>query len=207
MNLKDDSEYKRVGSDKKVHLPNRLGYFLKFVRQNPSELMRLFRIGLNTYYFRFIKRCTGKGTVIGVSPRFVNTANITIGQGCLLQDSIYIRAGVDGSIRIGDRAALNSFCKLFGHGSIDIGAETQLGPGTLITTTGHDYQDKELNATYQPVRLGRRVWVGANVTILQGVTIGDHSVIGAGAVVNKDIPPYCIAVGVPAKVVKSLKSY
>ncbi len=55
----------------------------------------------------------------------------------------------------------------------------------------------------RPIRLGRDVWLGAGVRVLKGVTVGDGCVVGAGSVVNKDLPPYSIAVGVPAKVVRS----
>lgn len=186
-----------------MHLPNKLGYFLTVAFRNPSELPRILRIACNSFYFRFIRRCTGKGTIVGTDLRIINSSNVSIGADCLLQDSIYIRAGTNGHVHIDDGAALNSFVKLFGHGGIDIGEKTQLGPGTLVTTTGHDYQ-QDMAVSYQKISIGKNVWVGANVTILQGVTIGDGSVIGAGAVVNKDIPPNSLAVGVPAKVVRNL---
>ena len=56
----------------------------------------------------------------------------------------------------------------------------------------------------KPIVIGKNVWIGANVTILGGVTIGDNSIIAAGAVVNKDIPPDSVAAGVPARVIKSI---
>ncbi len=124
-----------------------------------------------------------------------------IGQRCLLQDAVYIRAGTEGSVTLGDRCALNSFTRLFGHGSIEVGDDTQLGPGSLITTTDHDY-GADLEVRFRPVVIGKRVWIGANVTILPGVTIGDLAVIGAGSVVTKDIPAGCVAAGVPARVIK-----
>ncbi|MBN1237421.1 MAG: acyltransferase [Gammaproteobacteria bacterium] len=125
-----------------------------------------------------------------------------MGRGCLFQDSVYVRAGASGRVAIGDRAAINSFCQLYGHGGITIGEDTQLGPGTIVTTTGHDYEG-DLEESYRPIRIGRRVWIGANVTIIGGVSIGDGAVIGAGAVVIRDVPPGAVAVGVPARVVKT----
>src|SRR5690606_18371727 len=115
-----------------------------------------------------------------------------------------IRAGVHGRVEIGDRVAINSFVQIYGHGGVSIGDETQLGPGTIVTTTGHDYADEKLEASFTPIVIGRRVWVGAHVTIIGGVTIGDSAVIGAGAVVIRDIPPHTLAVGVPARVVRRL---
>jgi acetyltransferase-like isoleucine patch superfamily enzyme len=190
-------------TERTVHV-NKFDYFLKTLRTNPAELLRLLHVGLNTANYRYIKRCIGKGCVVGRWVRIVNSANVRIGDHCLFQDGVYMRAGNQGYITIHDRAALNSFSKLFGHGGIEIGEEAQVGPGTIITTTDHDYYDENLATEFKKVTIGRRVWIGANVTILPGVTIGEYSMIGAGAVVNKDIPPHSVAVGVPARVIKTL---
>lgn len=164
--------------------------------------MRVAHIAATTWWYRHVRRCVGKGTIVSRWVQIVNPANITIGDNCLFQDGVYMRAGNQGYITIGDRAALNSYTKLFGHGGIEIGEEAQLGPGSLVTTTDHDYYDENLETTFKKVTIGRRVWMGANVTVLPGVTIGEYAVIGAGAVVNRDIPPRAVAVGVPAKVIK-----
>jgi acetyltransferase-like isoleucine patch superfamily enzyme len=187
-----------------MYVLDKFGYFVTVLRKNPSELFRLVRIGLNTFQYRYVTRCAGEGTVIGTGTQIINSTNVQIGRNCLLQDSIYIRAGALGKVIIGDRVAINSFCRLFGHGSIEIGEDTQLGPGTLITTTGHDYA-RDLEVSFQKVVIGRQVWVGANVTILPNVEIGDFTVIGAGAVVNKSIPANSLAVGVPARVIRRIE--
>ena len=179
------------------------GYLLSVLRNNPSEMFRLLCVALTTAKYRYLKRCVGKGTLVEPGTKIINSARVQIGKDCLLKNSIYIRAGTDGRISIGDRAALNSFCRLFGHGSIEIGEDTQIGPGVLITTTDHDYLGN-LKTNFKPVVIGKRVWIGANVTILPGVEIGDLSVIGAGSVVTKDIPPRSVAVGVPARVIKQV---
>ena len=176
-------------------------YLVRVIKHNPSELLRLFSIAVTTAKYRYFKRCVGKGTTVGPGTQIINSVNVHIGNDCLLLDSVFIRAGTEGKITIGDRCALNSFCRLFGHGSIEIGEDTQLGPGSLITTTEHDYNGA-LETNFKPVLIGRRVWVGANVTILPGVEIGDFAVIGAGSVVARSIPPRSVAVGVPARVVK-----
>ncbi len=182
---------------------NKFAYFARVARTNPSELLRLLRIGLTTAKYRHVKRCVGKGTVVGTRTEIINSANVHIGKGCLLQDAVYLRAGTDGKITIRDRVAINSFCRLFGHGTIEIGEDTQIGPGSLITTTEHDYQG-DLKEHFLPVVIGRGAWIGANVTILAGVDIGDFAVVGAGSVVTKNIPPRSIAVGIPARVIRQL---
>jgi acetyltransferase-like isoleucine patch superfamily enzyme len=180
---------------------DKAGYVLKLIRSDPFELLRLFSIGLNTARYRYLQRCVGKGTVVGRHTEIINASRVKIGRGCLLQDAIYLRAGTEGKIVIGDRAALNSFCRIFGHGKVEIGEDTQIGPGSLITTTDHDYRG-DLETSFKGVVIGKGVWIGANVTVLSGVEIGDFAVVGAGSVVTKNIPPRAVAVGIPARVVK-----
>ena len=190
--------------EKSMYVLDKFGYFVSVLRNNPSELFRLVRIGLNTARYRYVSRCAGQGTVFGTGTQIINSANVRIGKKCLFLDSVYIRAGTQGKVMIADRVAINSFCRFFGHGLIKIGEDTQIGPGTLITTTGHDYAG-DLSVSFHKVVIGRRVWVGANVTILPNVEIGDFAVIGAGSVVTKSIPPDSLAVGVPAKVIRHIE--
>ena len=187
------------------HLPNKHLYVLRTILKNPTELLRLLRVAWSTFRFRFLHRCVGADTVVGEGTIMTNPSNISIGQSCLIMDRAYLRAGVQGSIVIGDRAALNSFVQLYGHGGIEIGDDTQVGPNTVITTTGHDYLATNLEQNYAGIRIGSRVWIGANCTVLPGVSIGDQAVVGAGAVVSRDIPPRCVAVGVPARVIRTFE--
>ena len=180
------------------------GYLARLVRQNPSELLRIVGVALSTFKFRYIKRCAGAGSIIGPHTVIINSANVRIGARCWFQDRIYIRAGTQGRVEIGDRVAINSFVRMFGHGLITVGDDTQIGPSTLITTTDHDFHG-DMGAAFKAVRIGSRAWIGANVTILPGVTIGDYAVIGAGSVVTKDVPARSIAVGVPARVIRRLE--
>jgi acetyltransferase-like isoleucine patch superfamily enzyme len=176
---------------------------VRSLASDPLEAVRLLRTALATGYFRYVRRCAGRGSIFGTHNRVINGANVHIGKDCLFKDAIYLRAGVTGRIEIADRVAINSFCQFYGHGGIAIGEDTQIGPSVLITTTDHDYA-QALQTSFKPVRIGRRVWIGANVTILAGVTIGDGAVIGAGAVVHRDVPAQTLAVGVPARVVRNL---
>jgi acetyltransferase-like isoleucine patch superfamily enzyme len=188
-----------------MRTPKKLTYLTEIIKTNPSEIFRLLSVALTTLKFRYLKGCVGSGTTVEPQTKIINSANVRIGRGCLLKEAIYIRAGTMGKVIIKDRAALNSFCKIYGHGSVEIGEDTQIGPGVLMTTTDHDYFDN-LETRYKSIIIGDRVWIGANVTILPGVTIGDNAIIGAGAVVTKNVPAYAVAVGVPAKVVKNIGS-
>jgi len=185
------------------HLPHKARILMRAAFSNPSELIRNERIAWISFSYRWIRRCTGKNTVVGEGTVVVNSANIRIGSNCLLQDRVYLRAGLDGRIEISDGAALNSFVQMYGHGGITVGKDSQVGPNSVITTTGHDYRASTLESEYAGITIGERVWIGANCTIIGGVNIGDQAVIGAGAVVTRDIPARCVAVGVPARVVRS----
>ena len=89
-----------------------------------------------------------------------------------------------------------------------IGDHVMIGPNTLITTVGHPLsalERRDYMAYAQPVRIGNDVWIGGNVTILPGVTIGNNVVVAAGAVVTKDIPDNTLVGGVPAKKIRDLE--
>ena len=90
-----------------------------------------------------------------------------------------------------------------------IGDNVMIGPNTTITTVGHPISPKGRRkhlAQASEIRIGNDVWLGANVTVLPGVSIGDNVVVGAGAVVTKDIPDNSLAVGVPARVIKEIEN-
>lgn len=97
------------------------------------------------------------------------------------------------------------------NGPVTIGADVMMGQDVIIYTTRHkdDRTDIPMReqgmADVMPVVIGNDVWIGGRVIILPGVTIGDGCIIGAGAVVTKDVPSYSVAVGVPAKVVRNRK--
>lgn len=111
------------------------------------------------------------------------------------------------NISVGDNFLINFNGVILDIAPVIIGNNVMIGPNTLITTVNHPLNAKERRnhmAVATPVTIGNDVWIGGNVTILPGVTIGDRSVIAAGAVVTKDIPANTVAGGVPAKVIKEL---
>ncbi|WP_344978940.1 acyltransferase, partial [Compostibacter hankyongensis] len=110
-------------------------------------------------------------------------------------------------IYIGDKFYVNAGCHLFGE--IKIGKNVMIGPKVVIWSRDHGMEkDKPMNLqTHKksPITIGDDVWIGACTTILKGVNIGSGAVIGAGAVVTKNIPDNAIAVGNPAKIIKYRK--
>jgi acetyltransferase-like isoleucine patch superfamily enzyme len=104
------------------------------------------------------------------------------------------------NISFGRDVFVNSGCRFQDQGGIDIGDGSLIGHNAVITTLNHDMLPSR-RADMHPARvvIGRGVWFGANVTVLPGVSIGDGAVVGAGAVVTKDVPAGAVVVGVPAK--------
>lgn len=110
------------------------------------------------------------------------------------------------NIRLGERVFLNSGCRFQDQGGITLGDDALIGHNVVIATLNHDL-DPQTRATTvpRPVVIGERVWVGANATILPGVTIGDGAVVAAGAVITKDVPPRTVVGGVPARVIRTIE--
>ena len=103
-------------------------------------------------------------------------------------------------LTLGNNIYFNMNTSLFCRNKISIGDNTAISQNVVIRDSDvHHIKGKENNA---PISIGNHCWIGTNVIILKGVTIGDNSVIGAGSVVTHDIPPNCLAAGNPAKVIK-----
>ncbi|KQL36061.1 sugar O-acetyltransferase [Psychrobacillus sp. FJAT-21963] len=109
------------------------------------------------------------------------------------------------NITIGKNVFFNTGCSFQDRGGISIGNGSMLGMNVTIATLNHGLSLETRNTTYpSSVIIGENVWVGSNATILPGVTIGDNSVVAAGAVVTKDVPENVVVAGVPAKVLKEI---
>lgn len=99
------------------------------------------------------------------------------------------------NIKIGRKVFINSGCHFQDQGGIEIGDGSLIGHNVVLATINHDLY---------PLKIGKRVWIGSNATVLQGVTIGDWSVVAAGAVVTRNVPPMTVVGGVPAKILKTI---
>ncbi len=109
------------------------------------------------------------------------------------------------NITIGKRCFFNMGCSFQDWGSITIGDDCLIGHNCTICTVNHSKDPQHRgDMTCSSVKIGNRVWIGANVTILPGVSIGEGAIIAAGAVVNKNIESNTIVAGVPAKVIKNI---
>jgi len=112
-----------------------------------------------------------------------------------------------GDVTIGDYSRIGIHCTVIGP--VSIGNHVNLAQGITVTALNHNFSDTtqridQQGITTRPVVIADDVWIGANAVILPGVTIGQHAVVAAGAVVTKDVPPYSVVGGVPATVLKKL---
>jgi len=130
--------------------------------------------------------------------------NFVLGNDSTIEDFTTINNGV-GDVLIGDRVRVGMSNVLIGP--VTIGNDVMLAQNIVLSGLNHSYEDVNIVPHKQPVTrkkitLEDEVWIGANSVVVAGVTIGKHSVIAAGSVVTKNIPPYSVAVGNPARVIK-----
>jgi maltose O-acetyltransferase len=126
------------------------------------------------------------------------------GEGVIVKQHAYFGDGRQ--IRVGDRSQIGANSRI--DHEVTLGNDVVMGPDVVIMTNAHAFEDPTIPINQQgalpkrPIRIGNDVWIGTRVVILPGVTIGDGSVIGANSVVTRDIAPYSIVVGSPAKVIR-----
>ena len=129
-----------------------------------------------------------------------------VGKNLRIETPFYTDFGKN--ITIGDNVFINAGCKFQDQGGVYIGDETFIGHNVVLATLDHDIDPEKRHMLHSaPIHIGKRVWIGSNVVITKGVTIGDNSVIAAGAVVTKDIPANVVAGGVPARVIKEIAQF
>ena len=109
------------------------------------------------------------------------------------------------NLSIGKHVFFNGGCKVQDQGGITIGDGTLIGHCVVLATLNHDFSPSKRGTLHPaPIVIGKNVWIGANATIVPGVTIGNGSIIAAGAVVTKDVPENVVVGGVPAKIIKTV---
>ncbi len=110
------------------------------------------------------------------------------------------------NIHLGKNVFINADCKFQDQGGIYIGDDTLIGHNVVLATLNHEEDpEKRGNLIAAPIKIGNKVWIGSNATILPGVTVGDGAIIAAGAVVTKDVEAKSIVAGVPAKFIRKVK--
>jgi acetyltransferase-like isoleucine patch superfamily enzyme len=198
-------------------LPGGIGFFLRKI-----------------FYPRLFKK-TGKGLIIGRNVVIRHPAKIEIGDdvtiddNCLLDargagsEGVVLEEGVivnrncmlqakSGPIRLGRRTSLGSNSVIVSLSGVEIGEAVLTAGGIYISAGAYNFDDPAAPVMDQgaysrgPIRIGAKSWIGTCAVVLDGISIGSGAVIGAGSVVTRDISDNCIAVGIPAKVVRSKTS-
>lgn len=122
----------------------------------------------------------------------------------LLIPPFYTTGGRD--INVGRNVFVNQNCTFYDLGGLDIADDVIIGPNVSLITSGHPIEPSQRRAfvVAKPIVIGKNVWIAAGATIIGGVTVGENSVIAAGSVVTKDVPPNTLAGGNPARVIRSI---
>lgn len=134
-------------------------------------------------------------------------SEIIIGDGTIIHARAILDTGPKGSLRLGRWNSVNPYCVLYGHGGLVAGDYVRIATHTVIIPANHVYANPAVpitkqGLTKQGIRIGSDVWIGSGCSILDGVEIGDGCVVGAGSVVNRNVLPFSIVAGVPARLVK-----
>jgi acetyltransferase-like isoleucine patch superfamily enzyme len=139
----------------------------------------------------------------------LRTRRLDIGPHAYFEPGVWLTSDT-GRISIGGGTLVNLNVMIAAVDEVRIGEHCMLANGCLITDGNHRFDDPETPVPWQgftskgPVHIGDNVWLGANVVVTSGVTIGRRAVIGANSVVTQDIPEFSIAAGAPARVLKSV---
>ncbi len=204
------------------------GMFFVLFKQFPTILGTYMR----PVVYRSILGKVGSGCLIERDVRLEIPTRIFLNDRVFIGENCWISSGsIDGEIVFGNNTFIAHRCTLRGHGGkifigehvhisrnsyingagdVEIGKDTLFGPNVVIASGGHNFEDLNLPIRLQgdekaKIRIENDVWLGANVCVMPGVFIGKGAVVGAGAVVTKDLPPYSVAAGVPAKIIRNRK--
>jgi len=164
--------------------------------------VRLFWARLRFPRARFGAACDVRS---GLRLRLGPGASADFGPRCVLDNDLTIEC--TGRLEVGARTIFGHHCTLAACESVDIGEDCLIAEMVSIRDHDHcfdrlDVPTRDQGAAVAPVRIGRNVWLGTKVTVTKGVCIGDNAVVGANAVVTRDIPANAVAVGIPARVVR-----
>jgi acetyltransferase-like isoleucine patch superfamily enzyme len=177
---------------------------MKILRQCILSLFRAYyclfkkniKIGPNVFIHPAATLVSGNGT-------------ITIGHNCQIHKGVIINT-YGGNISIGNNVSINPYSIIYGHGDLTIGNDVRIAAQALIIPANHNFNDpdkliRKQGLSQEGITIENDVWIGAGAKILDGVTVTEGCVIGAGAMVNKSTEPYGIYVGTPAKKIDSRK--
>jgi maltose O-acetyltransferase len=146
----------------------------------------------------------GAKTKVGRDVDVLHPRCVRLGERCEIEHNVFLKCvSSAASLTLGDFVFVGAGAEIDVADSVTIGAHSLLAPGVFVTDHTHNHARgarlDEQGSRSSPVVIGADVWLGVRAVILPGVTVGDGAVVGAGAVVTKDVPPYAIVAGVPAR--------
>ncbi|HEY2321998.1 MAG TPA: acyltransferase [Thermoanaerobaculia bacterium] len=169
-------------------------------------MLRLVAGRLHAALLRLRGARIGAKTSIGRRLVVFRAKSLRLGSRVEIEHDVFLKT-IGGSLTVGDFAFIGRGCEIDVVESVTIGAHTLLAPNVFITDHTHNHARAqrldEQGSRAAPVVIGADAWIGAHAVVLAGVTVGDGAIVGAGAVVTKDVPPYAIVAGVPARVIGS----
>ena len=155
------------------------------------------------------RECFAKGPLHGEVLQMLDEGRLELGPHVLFEPGVWLTGS--GRLTIGSGTFLNLGVQVATVEHVEIGAHCMFANGCMVTDGNHRFDDLERPVPWQgfttkgPTVLGDNVWCGANVVVTSGVTIGERCVIGANSVVTTDIPPFSIAAGAPARVLRTIE--
>lgn len=165
------------------------------------------RVALNLELAR--RSAFARGPLHGNALEMLRSGRLLLGAHVLFEPDVWLTSDT-GRITLGEGTICNIAVQIAAVGSVRIGAHCMLANGCVITDGDHRTDDPTTPVPWQgftsrgPVVIGDNVWLGAHVVVTSGVTIGERAVIGANSVVTHDIPPFSVAAGAPAQVLRTI---
>ncbi len=181
----------------------------------PLALLSVARAAVGEQRAHARLQAQNKGLTLGQNVEVRSPQHLKLGRDVQIDKGVLLHCGgMDwsegkGHIHIGDASYIGPNCVLFGAGEIEIGAHVLISPGVIIASHQHTFARRDIpmseqTSEFAPVVIEDNVWIGSNATIIPGVRVGTGAVIGAGAVVTRDVAANSLVLGVPARAVKQL---
>ncbi len=192
------------------------GFFLG-MRFNNAEGLVLCERGVRVYHARHISAGRGLNLeegceIVGLSKRGIVFGNrCTVGRQAIIRPTNVLIDEPGEGLKVGDRSNIGAMSYIGCSGFIEIGKNVMMGPRVSLLAENHNFERTDIPMAEQGVvrsfiKIEDNCWIGSGSTILAGVTVGHDSIIAAGTVVTKDVPPWSIAAGVPARVIRDRRS-
>ena len=166
-------------------------------------------LALGTLSAHFKGVDVGKGTKVSPGAIFDldDTGSIRIGNKCRIHHGVLFATHRNGVIQLGDGCSVNPYCVLYGHGGLIIGDRVRIAAHCVFIPANHRFSMSDGQFAHEGlsrvgIRIGNDVWIGTGVRVLDGVTIGDEIIVGAGSVVTKPLLKKGVYAGVPAKFIR-----